>query len=131
MVITSAFQADDVGSIPIARLRRFILQLGNYNMGVRGELYSEKLTVADGKRSYFFNVKQNRNGDHFIVIAENVFKFDDRVDRQQIVVYEEHLDDFRYALNKAITMMKKTTDMQKKQNTLPRDTYKKYRKKLD
>ncbi len=74
-------------------------------MGMRGELHSEKLSVADGKRIYFFNVKENRHGDKFIVIAENVFKFDDRVNRQQIVIYQEHLDDFRYALNKAVSAL--------------------------
>lgn len=106
-------------------------------MGVRGELHSEKLTVADGRRVYFFNVKQNRHGDNFIVIAENVFKFDDRVDRQQIVIYEEHIDDFRYALNKAITMLKNADsqktkrDTQEKKIPISKDTYKKYRKKLD
>ena len=74
-------------------------------MGIRGELHSEKLSVAQGKRTYFFNVKQNRHGDAFLVIAENILKFDDRIDRQQIVIYEEHLSEFRYALNKAVSVL--------------------------
>ena len=38
-------------------------------MGVRGELFSNKVMLAN--RTYFFNVKENRMGDLYLNIVES------------------------------------------------------------
>ena len=38
-------------------------------MGIRGELYTTEVVLDN--RSYFFNVKENRNGDIFLQIVES------------------------------------------------------------
>jgi hypothetical protein len=41
-------------------------------MGIRGELYTNQVNLDN--RSYFFNVKENRNGDVFLQIVESKVK---------------------------------------------------------
>ena len=38
-------------------------------MGLRGEIYSSRASA--GRRTYFYNVKENRNGDLFLNIVES------------------------------------------------------------
>ncbi len=76
-------------------------------MGARGEIYTEKLELTNGKRTYFFNVKENRNGDMFLALVESIRKFDDRYERQQIVIYEEHIELFVDVMNRVFDFMKK------------------------
>lgn len=71
-------------------------------MGKRGEVYTERLDVANGKRSYFFNLKENRNGEYFLNIVESINRLGDRFERQEVSVYEEHLDEFRKKLDEVI-----------------------------
>ena len=53
-------------------------------MGTRGEIFSTKADTD--KRTYFFNVKENRFGDHFLNIAESrrVGEETDKFERRQI-----------------------------------------------
>ncbi len=71
-------------------------------MKLRGELYSDKYGTSNGKRTYFFNVKKNREGDLFLNLVESLRKFDDRFERQEIVIYEEHIEKFRDIMNSVI-----------------------------
>ncbi len=76
-------------------------------MGIRGEIFSAK---ADGdKRSYFFNVKQNRFGDVYLNIAERrrIGEETDRFERRQLVVFKNDLPAFVDGLEKALQFMRK------------------------
>mgnify|MGYP001585002960 CR=1 FL=1 len=70
-------------------------------MGQRGELFSSK--SQSEKRTFFFNVKENRRGDMFLNIVESKrVEGGEETDRHQIVVYQEELDDFYQALSDAV-----------------------------
>lgn len=71
-------------------------------MGQRGEVYTDRLEVGHGRRNYFFNVKTNRNGDYFLNIVESIRKLGHTFERQEIVVYQEHLELFREKLDSVI-----------------------------
>ncbi|AFG37283.1 DUF3276 family protein [Spirochaeta africana] len=74
-------------------------------MGLRGELFSSK--AVSEKRTFFFNVKENRRGDMFLNIVESKrIEGAAEVDRHQIVVYQEELDDFYSALSEAVEHVK-------------------------
>lgn len=75
-------------------------------MGQRGEVFTDRLDVGNGRRSYFFNVKQNRNGDYFVNIVESIKRFD-KFERQEILVYEEHLEEFKDKVDNILTVMKR------------------------
>ena len=74
-------------------------------MGVRGEIFSTRAT--SGKRTYFFNVKENRNGDVFLNIVESK-KSGEREDfeRHSLVVFREDLDEFTEGLGRALRFMR-------------------------
>ena len=46
----------------------------------RNEIYSK--SVRAGKRTYFFDVKSTRSGDHYLTITESKKKFDQGGDFQ-------------------------------------------------
>ena len=50
--------------------------MGNNNEqdNYRNEIYSK--SVRAGKRTYFFDVKATRSGDHYLTITESKKKFD-------------------------------------------------------
>ena len=74
-------------------------------MGVRGEIFSEKAT--SGKRTYFFNVKENRNGDIFLNIVESKKKnTNNDFERYSLIVFEEDLDVFLDGFKKAVNFIK-------------------------
>ena len=60
-------------------------------MGIRGELYTNQVNLDN--RSYFFNVKENRNGDVFLQIVESKIK-DGIDDRRAIVVFADDMQKF-------------------------------------
>lgn len=68
-------------------------------MGVRGELFSARVHSKNDRRTYFFNLKENRNHDLFLTVVESK-KQDgaETFDRHQIVVFEEDLGLFRKGL---------------------------------
>lgn len=67
-------------------------------MGKRGELFSTKLESTNERRSYFFNVKENRTGDLFLSIVESKKQNEATWDRHQVVVFEEDFPHFMRAL---------------------------------
>ncbi len=77
-------------------------------MGIRGEVFSTK-AITD-KRTYFFNVKENRHGDLFLNVVESKQHGETGFERHQIVVFEEDLENFLKNFNKAIGFMKKELD---------------------
>lgn len=74
-------------------------------MGVRGEIFSTRAT--SGKRTYFFNVKENRNGDVFLNIVESK-RSDEKEDfeRRSLVVFREDLDEFTGGLERALRFLR-------------------------
>ena len=76
------------------------------SMGTRGETFSSKADTA--KRTYFFNVKESRTGDVFLTVVES--KKGDNVDhfeRRTVMVFEEDLDAFVEAFNRAVRFIRK------------------------
>lgn len=74
-------------------------------MAIRGELFSSQ--VITEKRTYFFNVKENRTGSHFLNLVESTKKPDGSFDRHSIMVYEEDIENFMKELNKALRFVRK------------------------
>jgi hypothetical protein len=75
-------------------------------MGVRGELFSTKLMSE--KRTYFFNVKENRLGDVFLTIVESKKGGEEaEFERHQVMVYEEEIDTFIKEFQKAAEVVRK------------------------
>jgi len=58
------------------------------------------------RRTYFFNVKENRKGDLFLNLVESVKQEDASFDRHQIFVYREDIDEFARNLERAIRALR-------------------------
>ncbi len=81
-------------------------------MGIRGEVFSSK--ASSGKRTYFFNVKENRHGDLFLNVVESKKQGDSGFERHSIIVFNEDLDRFLEEFQKAIDFMKENGSQQSK-----------------
>jgi hypothetical protein len=81
---------------------------GGGRMGTRGEVFSSKADTA--KRTYFFNVKENRMGDVFLNIVETKkdggTQFEQ--ERRQIIVFKEDLAVFMNGLDAAVKFIKRS-----------------------
>lgn len=74
-------------------------------MGTRGELFSAK--SISPKRSYFFNVKENRHGDIFLNIVESKKNAgNDNFERFSLLVYEDDLEDFVDGFEQAVKFIR-------------------------
>ena len=73
-------------------------------MGTRGEIFSTRVTV--GRRTYFFNVKENRLGDIFLNLVESKKNGERDFERHSIIVFQEDLDRFLQGFNRAIKFIK-------------------------
>ena len=73
-------------------------------MGQRGEIFSAK--ISSGRRTYFFNVKENRHGDIFLNIVESKQNESSDFERQSVIVFQEDLEAFLEAFQKAVRFMK-------------------------
>ena len=73
-------------------------------MGLRGEIYSSRASA--GRRTYFFNVKENRNGDLFLNIVESKKNGESDFERHSLIVFKEDLDNFLEGFDKAIRFIK-------------------------
>jgi hypothetical protein len=66
----------------------------------RNEIYSK--SVRAGKRTYFFDVKSTRSGDHYLTITESKKKFDQEgnfhFEKHKIFLYKEDFDKFKDGL---------------------------------
>ncbi|HOX91587.1 MAG TPA: DUF3276 family protein [Spirochaetales bacterium] len=86
-------------------------------MGVRGELFSSRVTVNG--RTYFFNVKENRNGDVFLAIVESKPTETENFERRSIVVFKENMQDFLKSFEKALSAMEKAPAAKPSKNKRP------------
>jgi hypothetical protein len=72
-------------------------------MGVRGELFSARAKSKNDRRTYFFNVKENRRNDLFLTIVESKKQEgSEQFERHQIVVFEDDIELFRKGLETVI-----------------------------
>jgi hypothetical protein len=74
-------------------------------MGIRGEVFSTK--TSTGKRTYFFNIKENRHGDLFLNMVESKKQLDSSFERHSMIVFEEDLDIFMDGLIQAVEFLRK------------------------
>jgi hypothetical protein len=58
-------------------------------------------------RTYFFNIKENRNGDLFLNIVESKGRDDGGFDRQSVIVFEEDLNEFMRGFDASLKMLEK------------------------
>ena len=75
-------------------------------MGTRGEVFSSRIT--SGKRTYFFNVKENRQGDVFLNLVESKKSSETEFERHSIIVFEEDLDKFVNCFDQAVRFIRGT-----------------------
>jgi Protein of unknown function (DUF3276) len=73
-------------------------------MGTRGEIFSSKANTA--KRTYFFNVKENRTGDVFLTIVESKKSGDDQFERRSVIVFKDDLAAFLEGFDAAVHFIK-------------------------
>ena len=66
----------------------------------RNEIYSK--SVRAGRRTYFFDVKSTRSGDHYLTITESKKKFDQdgnfQFEKHKIFLYKEDFEKFKDGL---------------------------------
>ena len=74
-------------------------------MGARGELFTTQVYLEN--RSYFFNVKENRNGDIFLQIVESKSRDGSDFDRHQIAVFQEDMQKFLQGMDKSLSFIDK------------------------
>lgn len=63
------------------------------------EIFSEK--VMTGRRTYFFDVKETKEGSKYLVIGE-LTQVGSELERHRVMVFEESLDSFMNGLDKAV-----------------------------
>jgi predicted trehalose synthase len=70
------------------------------------EIFSEK--VVTSRRTYFFDVKETKEAAMYLVIGE-LTQFGSETERHRIMVFEESVDNFVSAFEKALDFIKRTT----------------------
>lgn len=76
-------------------------------MGVRGELFSWRVSAENDKRTYFLNVKENRTGDIYLTIVESKKHGESDFERHQVVVFEEDMDAFAVGMDRVLSFIRK------------------------
>lgn len=74
-------------------------------MGLRGELFTTEVYLDN--RSYFFNVKENRTGDVFLQIVESKSRDGADIDRHQIAVFAEDMQQFLQGMDRSLSFIEK------------------------
>jgi hypothetical protein len=67
------------------------------------EIFSEK--VVTNRRTYFFDVKETKEGAKYLVIGE-LTQIGSETERHRVMVFEESLDSFVDGLDKAIDFIR-------------------------
>lgn len=74
-------------------------------MGARGELFTTEVYLDN--RSYFFNVKENRNGDVFLQVVESKNRDGGEGDRHQIAIFADDMQQFLRGLETSLSFIEK------------------------
>ncbi|MGA9771129.1 MAG: DUF3276 family protein [Blastocatellia bacterium] len=103
------------------------------------EIFSEK--VVTSRRTYFFDVKETREGAKYLVIGE-LTQVGSELERHRVMIFEESLDSFMDGLDKAVEFILNSVRNEGEAETLREDaagaeetdvikTLKRIEKKLD
>lgn len=79
-----------------------------YKENRKEELYSQ--SIPAGKRRYFFDVKETKGGDKFVVMTESRKVFDNRTgefyfEKNKMFLYKEDFEKFRQGLDNALSFI--------------------------
>jgi len=74
-------------------------------MGVRGEIFSNRIILPN--RTYFFNVKENRNGDLYLNIVESKNRDSGGFERQSVILFADDLQEFLKGFDESLRVMEK------------------------
>jgi hypothetical protein len=74
------------------------------------ELFSKK--VKAGRRTYYFDVKENVNSDKYLIISETKTVDFGKQDRFRIMVFPEDIDNFQDAFSEVVTFIKNNNFVQ-------------------
>ncbi|TVR69755.1 MAG: DUF3276 family protein [Spirochaetaceae bacterium] len=87
-------------------------------MGVRGELFSARVRSSNDRRTYFLNLKENRNKDLFLTIVESKKSENgEEFERHQVVLFEEDL----YLFNKGLESVMEFINKRRRPGLMGRD----------
>lgn len=75
------------------------------SMGARGELFTTSVILDN--RSYFFNVKENRNGDVFLQVVESKSRNGEDFDRHAIVIFADDMQKFFKGMDESLSFIEK------------------------
>lgn len=70
------------------------------------ELFSEKITA--GSRTYFFDVKESREGAKYLVISESKRGGKEDYEHNRIMIFQEHIPVFAKGLKNALKFIRKS-----------------------
>ncbi|MBQ9587991.1 MAG: DUF3276 family protein [Bacteroidales bacterium] len=96
--------------------------MDNFSNRTKEELYSQ--SISAGKRKYFFDVKETKGGDKFIVIAESRKLFDNNTgnfyfEKNKMFLYKEDFEKFSNGLANAISFISTGVVPESEYNTYP------------
>ena len=74
-------------------------------MSPQEELFSRMIRA--GRRSYFFDVKQNRHGDIYLVISERKSLEEGPAEHFRVMVFPEDLQNFMQGLGEAVEFVRR------------------------
>ena len=78
-------------------------------MGQRGEIFSTRIFTDEGRKTFFFNVKENRYHDTYMDIVESR-KVEGRFKRSSVVVFRDDLSKFLDVLTGAVDSIRRGND---------------------
>jgi len=74
------------------------------------ELFSKK--VKAGRRTYYFDVKENVNSEKYLIISETKAVDFGKQDRFRIMVFPEDIDNFQEAFTEVVSFIKSNNFVQ-------------------
>ena len=83
------------------------------------ELFTRK--VKAGRRTYYFDIKENVNNDKYLIISETKSVDFGKQDRFRIMVFPEDIDNFQEAFLDVVKFMKKFDNFESRDDD--RDDY--------
>lgn len=74
------------------------------------EIFTKK--VKAGRRTYYFDVKENVNNDKYLIISETKAVDFGKQDRFRIMVFPEDLDNFQEAFDEVVNFIRDNSPTQ-------------------
>ena len=76
-------------------------------MGIRGEVFSWRVSSSNDRRTYFLNVKENRTGDLYLTIVESKKHGETDFERPQVIIFEEDFAELEKGFRKVFEFIEK------------------------